>query len=72
MARASRSWAIACGSRLGAGWLLPDHRAAVHANLTDAARMFRFLENAAIAGGLLALFVAGPNRTSLDGQGETG
>ena len=42
-----------------------------HANFTDKAKMFHFLKNAAIAGGLLALYVAGPGRLSFDGLGES-
>ena len=38
-----------------------------HANFNDHAQMFHFLKNCAIAGGLLALNVAGPGRLSLDG-----
>ena len=41
-----------------------------HANFTDKAQMFHFLKNAAIAGGLLALYVSGPGRLSFDGVGE--
>ena len=41
-----------------------------HANFTDKAQMFHFLKNAAIAGGLLALYVAGPGRLSFDGARE--
>jgi putative oxidoreductase len=41
-----------------------------HANFTDHAQMFHFLKNCAIAGGLLALNVAGPGRISLDGAAE--
>ena len=39
-----------------------------HANFGDRAQMFHFLKNAAIAGGLLALYVSGPGRVSLDGM----
>ena len=42
-----------------------------HANFTDKAQMFHFLKNAAIAGGLLALYVSGPGRMSFDGMGES-
>jgi putative oxidoreductase len=35
-----------------------------HANFGDRAQMFHFLKNAAIAGGLLALYVSGPGRLS--------
>ncbi|MBL0897269.1 MAG: DoxX family protein [Reyranella sp.] len=38
-----------------------------HANFIDRAQMFHFLKNFAIAGGLLALYVAGPGRLSFDG-----
>ncbi len=38
-----------------------------HADFADRAQMFQFLKNAAIAGGLLALYVAGPGRLSFDG-----
>jgi putative oxidoreductase len=41
-----------------------------HANFNDHAQMFHFLKNCAIAGGLLALYVAGPGRISFDGAGE--
>ena len=41
-----------------------------HANFTDKGQMFHFLKNAAIAGGLLALYVSGPGRLSFDGAGE--
>jgi len=41
-----------------------------HANFTDKTQMFHFLKNAAIAGGLLALYVSGPGRLSFDGAGE--
>ena len=37
-----------------------------HANFNDHAQMFHFLKNAAIAGGLLSLYVSGPGRLSLD------
>jgi putative oxidoreductase len=40
-----------------------------HANFADRAQMFHFLKNAAIAGGLLALYVSGPGRLSLDALG---
>jgi uncharacterized membrane protein YphA (DoxX/SURF4 family) len=33
--------------------------------------MFHFLKNAAIAGGLLALYVTGAGRVSFDGLGES-
>lgn len=42
-----------------------------HANFTDKAQMFHFLKNAAIAGGLLALYVSGPGRLSFDGLSES-
>src|SRR5215469_6667648 len=44
-----------------------------HANFTDKAQMFHFLKNAAIAGGLLSLYVSGPGRLSFDvmGAGES-
>lgn len=42
-----------------------------HANFTDRAQMFHFLKNFAIAGGLLALYVAGPGRLSFDGMTES-
>ena len=38
-----------------------------HANFVDRVQMFHFLKNVAIAGGLLALYVAGPGRLSFDG-----
>ena len=38
-----------------------------HANFNDHAQMFHFLKNCAIAGGLLAINVAGPGRLSFDG-----
>jgi len=41
-----------------------------HANFADKTQMFHFLKNAAIAGGLLALYVSGPGRMSFDGLGE--
>lgn len=41
-----------------------------HSNFNDYAQMFHFLKNGAIAGGLLALYVAGPGRISFDGAGE--
>ena len=41
-----------------------------HANFADKIQMFHFLKNAAIAGGLLALYVAGPGRLSFDGINE--
>ena len=40
-----------------------------HANFNDHAQMFHFLKNAAIAGGLLSLYVAGPGKLSFDGMG---
>jgi putative oxidoreductase len=43
-----------------------------HADFTDRAQMFQFLKNAAIAGGLLGLYVAGPGRLSFDGIDEEG
>ena len=42
-----------------------------HANFADKAQLFHFLKNAAIAGGLLALYVSGPGRMSFDGLGES-
>ena len=39
-----------------------------HANFNDHEQMFHFLKNCAIAGGLLALYVAGPGRISFDGE----
>jgi putative oxidoreductase len=42
-----------------------------HANFADKAQMFHFLKNAAIAGGLLALYVSGPGRLSFDGLGDS-
>jgi putative oxidoreductase len=43
-----------------------------HANFADHAQMFHFLKNAAIAGGLLALYVTGPGRLSVDNmEGRT-
>jgi putative oxidoreductase len=41
-----------------------------HSNFADRAQVFHFLKNAAIAGGLLALYVAGPGRLSFDGMAE--
>jgi putative oxidoreductase len=41
-----------------------------HANFADKVQMFHFLKNASIAGGLLALYVAGPGRLSFDGMNE--
>ncbi len=41
-----------------------------HANFPDRGQMFHFLKNFAIAGGLLALYVAGPGRLSFDGLSE--
>ena len=41
-----------------------------HSNFNDHAQMFHFLKNGAIAGGLLALYVAGPGRISFDGANE--
>jgi len=41
-----------------------------HANFADRMQMFHLLKNVAIAGGLLALYVAGPGRLSLDGVGD--
>ena len=40
-----------------------------HANFNDHAQMFHFLKNAAIAGGLLSLYVSGPGRLSFDAMG---
>ena len=37
-----------------------------HANFGDRAQMFHFIKKAAIAGGLLALYVSGPGRISFD------
>jgi putative oxidoreductase len=42
-----------------------------HANFADKVQMFHFLKNVAIAGGLLALYVAGPGRLSFDGINES-
>jgi putative oxidoreductase len=42
-----------------------------HANFADKDQLFHFLKNAAIAGGLLALYVSGPGRISFDGPGES-
>jgi putative oxidoreductase len=41
-----------------------------HSNFADRGQVFHFLKNVAIAGGLLALYVTGPGRLSLDGVGE--
>ena len=41
-----------------------------HADLSDRLQAFHFLKNIAIAGGLLALYAAGPGRLSLDGTGD--
>ncbi len=41
-----------------------------HANFTDRTQMFHFLKNFAIVGGLLALYVSGPGRMSVDGMNE--
>ena len=41
-----------------------------HANFADRGQAFHFLKNVAIVGGLLALFVAGPGRLSLEGSGD--
>ena len=41
-----------------------------HSNFADRAQVFHFLKNAAIAGGLLALYVTGPGRLSFDAMGE--
>lgn len=41
-----------------------------HANFIDRPQMFHFLKNFAVVGGLLALYVAGPGRLSLDGMNE--
>ncbi len=41
-----------------------------HVNFTDKVQMFHLLKNAAIAGGLLGLYVAGPGRLSFDGMNE--
>lgn len=43
-----------------------------HADFPDRMQMFHFLKNFAIAGGLLALYVAGPGRLSFDGMGDSG
>ena len=40
-----------------------------HSNFADRAQVFHFLKNAAIAGGLLALYVSGPGRLSFDAMG---
>jgi putative oxidoreductase len=40
-----------------------------HANFADRAQMFHFLKNAAIAGGLLSLYVSGPGKLSFDAMG---
>jgi putative oxidoreductase len=40
-----------------------------HANFDDRGQMFHFLKNAAIAGGLLSLYVSGPGRLSFDALG---
>jgi len=40
-----------------------------HANFGDRGQMFHFLKNAALAGGLLALYVSGPGRISFDAMG---
>jgi putative oxidoreductase len=40
-----------------------------HANFGDRTQMFHFLKNAAIAGGLLSLYVSGPGRLSFDAMG---
>lgn len=40
-----------------------------HANFADHQQMFHFLKNAAIAGGLLSLYVSGPGRLSFDAMG---
>ena len=40
-----------------------------HANFNDHAQMFHFLKNAAIAGGLLSLYVSGAGRLSFDAMG---
>lgn len=42
-----------------------------HANFPERAQMLHFLKNFAIAGGLLALHVAGPGRLSLDRLAES-
>ncbi len=41
-----------------------------HSNFADRAQVFHVLKNAAIAGGLLALYVTGPGRLSFDAMGE--
>lgn len=41
-----------------------------HANFIDRPQMFHFLKNFAVVGGLLALYVSGPGRLSLDGMNE--
>lgn len=41
-----------------------------HANFVDRPQMFHFLKNFAVVGGLLALYVSGPGRLSLDGMNE--
>jgi putative oxidoreductase len=43
----------------------------LHANFADQAQMFHFLKNAAIAGGLLTLYVTGSGGLSFDGLGES-
>ena len=42
-----------------------------HANFADQAQMVHFLKNAAIAGGLLALYGTAPGRLSFDCLGES-
>jgi len=41
-----------------------------HANFTDRTQMFHFLKNFAVVGGLLALYVSGPGRMSIDGMND--
>ena len=41
-----------------------------HANFIDRAQTVHFLKDIALAGGLLALYVSGPGRMSLDGSGD--
>ena len=42
-----------------------------HVNFNDHAQMFHLMKNCAIAGGLLALHVAGAGRLSFDGLNPT-
>jgi putative oxidoreductase len=41
-----------------------------HSDFADKVQAFHFLKNIAIAGGLLALYTAGPGRLSFDGMNE--